>query len=444
MRRGFGVDAVEDFREYTLRDYYCWLKTYCCCLKIYEAEVKSSSATSPTTQNIAFVSFQNTDSTNESVSDVASVSAASTTVLVFALPNVDTLSDAIIYSFFACQSNSPQRGHLARECRSPKDNRNKETQRRNVLVETFTSNALVSRRDGVEIYDWSFQVEEEPTNYALMAFTSLSSSSYDNEHRDNALVELRKKFEKEKQEIDELKLKLDKFQTFSKNLSQLLASQTNDKIRLGYDNQVFTCSVFDYDEMFSSESDVSMHASPVYDSTTKPTHDLSQSNRPSGPIIEDWVSGSDDESEGKLMPPQKARSFVQTFEHAKTPRPSVKPVEHPILAANLKTNIPKSRGHGNSRNRKACFVCNPQHALKDKRVIDSRCSRHMIGNMSYLSDFEEINGGYVAYGGNLKGGKIAGKGKIRTGKLDFDDIYFVKELKFNLFSVSVVLIISIT
>nr|GEX95320.1 ribonuclease H-like domain-containing protein [Tanacetum cinerariifolium] len=56
--------------------------------------------------------------------------------------------------------------------------------------------------------------------------------------------------------------------------------------------------------------------------------------------------------------------------------------------------------------------------------------------MSYLSNFEELNGGYVAFGGNLKGGKISGKGKIRTGKLDFDDVYFVKELKFNVFSVS--------
>nr|GEU82560.1 retrovirus-related Pol polyprotein from transposon TNT 1-94 [Tanacetum cinerariifolium] len=42
----------------------------------------------------------------------------------------------------------------------------------------------------------------------------------------------------------------------------------------------------------------------------------------------------------------------------------------------------------------------------------------------------------VAFGGNPKGGKITEKGKIRTGKLDFDDVYFVKELKFNLFSVS--------
>nr|GEW78364.1 putative ribonuclease H-like domain-containing protein [Tanacetum cinerariifolium] len=79
---------------------------------------------------------------------------------------------------------------------------------------------------------------------------------------------------------------------------------------------------------------------------------------------------------------------------------------------------------------------NLQYALKDKGVIDSRYSWHMTGNMSYLSNFEELNGGYVAFGGNPKGGKISGKGKIKTSKLDFDDVYFVKELKFNLFSVS--------
>nr|GEW69679.1 retrovirus-related Pol polyprotein from transposon TNT 1-94 [Tanacetum cinerariifolium] len=60
----------------------------------------------------------------------------------------------------------------------------------------------------------------------------------------------------------------------------------------------------------------------------------------------------------------------------------------------------------------------------------------MTSNISYLSDFKEINGGYVAFSGNPKGGKIIGKGKIKTSKLDFDDVYFVKELKFNLFSVS--------
>ncbi|GJY85313.1 ribonuclease H-like domain-containing protein [Tanacetum coccineum] len=60
----------------------------------------------------------------------------------------------------------------------------------------------------------------------------------------------------------------------------------------------------------------------------------------------------------------------------------------------------------------------------------------MTGNRSYLTDYEEIDRGFVAFGGNFKGGKITRKGKIRTDKLDFEDVYFVKELKLNLFSVS--------
>ncbi|GJW98626.1 ribonuclease H-like domain-containing protein [Tanacetum coccineum] len=53
---------------------------------------------------------------------------------------------------------------------------------------------------------------------------------------------------------------------------------------------------------------------------------------------------------------------------------------------------------------------NPQQDLKDKGVIDSGCSRHMTGNRSYLTDYERIDGGFVAFGGNSKGGKITGKG----------------------------------
>ncbi|GJQ95267.1 putative ribonuclease H-like domain-containing protein [Tanacetum coccineum] len=72
----------------------------------------------------------------------------------------------------------------------------------------------------------------------------------------------------------------------------------------------------------------------------------------------------------------------------------------------------------------------------EKGVIDSGCAWLIDGNKSYLSDYEEIDGGFVAFGGSTKGDKITGKGKIRTCKLDFKDVYFVKELKFNLFSVS--------
>nr|GEX08259.1 putative ribonuclease H-like domain-containing protein [Tanacetum cinerariifolium] len=215
-------------------------------------------------------------------------------------------------------------------------------------------------------------------------------------------------------------------------------------------------------------------------SPTKPTQDFSHTTRPMAPIIKDWVSDSEDESEPNN--PQSVPSFVQTSKHVKPSGHSVQPVEAPILADTPKPTSPKTNCSGKRKNRKTCFVCmsvdhlikdcnfhakpkaqptpknyahrgynkqnasftqkypqkhivpaavltkskqvyvtavrpvsdvvpkimgNPQYALKDKGVIDSGCSRHMTGNMSYLFDFQKLNGGYVAFGGNPKGGKIS-------------------------------------
>nr|GEV19734.1 ribonuclease H-like domain-containing protein [Tanacetum cinerariifolium] len=76
----------------------------------------------------------------------------------------------------------------------------------------------------------------------------------------------------------------------------------------------------------------------------------------------------------------------------------------------------------------------PQNNNDDKRYWDSGCSRHMTGNISYLSEYEPFKGGYVSFGHGR--GKITGKGSIKTGKLEFENVYFVEELKYNLFSVS--------
>nr|GEV36994.1 ribonuclease H-like domain-containing protein [Tanacetum cinerariifolium] len=100
---------------------------------------------------------------------------------------------------------------------------------------------------------------------------------------------------------------------------------------------------------------------------------------------------------------------------------------------NVTTARPKaivSAAEGNRNNG------NLQYALQDQEIFVSGCSRHLTGNKSYIIDYQKIDGGFVAFGRNAKGGKITKKGKIRTGKLDFEDVYFVKELKFNLFSVS--------
>ncbi|GJY38462.1 ribonuclease H-like domain-containing protein [Tanacetum coccineum] len=193
-------------------------------LKIYETEVKGSSSSNQNSQNVAFVSSNNSGSFNQAHG--------------YNSANIDSMSDVVIYSFFTNQSNSLQldnedlqqidaddleeidlkwqmamltmrarrflnktgrkvsangsetigfnkskvecynchkRGHFARECRAPRENRNRELVRRNVTVETTKTKALVAQ-DGLG-YDWSDQAKEEPTNFALMAYTSLGSSS---------------------------------------------------------------------------------------------------------------------------------------------------------------------------------------------------------------------------------------------------------------------------
>ncbi|GKA35282.1 putative ribonuclease H-like domain-containing protein [Tanacetum coccineum] len=67
---------------------------------------------------------------------------------------------------------------------------------------------------------------------------------------------------------------------------------------------------------------------------------------------------------------------------------------------------------------------NPQQKeYKEKGVIDSGCSRHMTGNKCYLSEYEDFNGGFISFGDGK--GRISRKGKIKTGTLDFDNVFFL-------------------
>nr|GEU61805.1 hypothetical protein [Tanacetum cinerariifolium] len=270
-----------------------------------------------------------------------------------------------------------KKGHFARECRSPKDsrrNRVAEPQRRTVLVETSTSNALVSQCDGVGSYDWSFQVEEEPANYALMAF----------------------------------------------HLRALLLIM----------------------------------------SPTKPEQDLSHINRPTTPIIEDWVSDSKDESETKA--PQIVPSFVQSTEQVKSPRHSIQHVETSIPVATPKPAngdyhakkmaqpIPRNHAHrGNHKQYAPLTHTNPQKHMIPTAVLTQSKPVSITTVRPVSASVPKIKGTcpiYLILRSSVvdmlplevtqMGGKISGKGKIWTGKLDFDDVYFVKELKFNLSSVS--------
>nr|GEV34760.1 hypothetical protein [Tanacetum cinerariifolium] len=132
------------------------------------------------------------------ISAATSVSTVCVKLHVSSHPNIDSLSNVVIFSFFASQSTSHQldnedlkqidvddlkemdlRWQMAMLTMRARRTGIAKPQKRHVPVETSTSNALVSQCDGIESYDWSYQAEEEPANFALMAIPSSSSS--DNE-----------------------------------------------------------------------------------------------------------------------------------------------------------------------------------------------------------------------------------------------------------------------
>ncbi|GJR76823.1 putative ribonuclease H-like domain-containing protein [Tanacetum coccineum] len=394
--------------------------------------------------------------------------------------NTDSMSDVVIYSFFANQSSNPQlNDEDLRQINAddleemdlkwqmalaPRENRNKEPIRRNVTVETTKTKALVAQ-DGLG-YDWSDQVEEGPINFALMAYTS--SGTYkaglefvetrldvykknevifeevikilklDIKLRDNALTELRNKFEKAEKERDDLKLNLEKFENSSKNLSKRLEIQVSDKFKtgVGYDSQVVNSQVVDSQMVDSQVNDKhktgkGYHAVPppytgnfmppkpnlVLDdeeeyifsesitrvhavATSKVKTSESKPKSVSEPLIEDWISDSEDENETEFKSKQRKPSFakiefVKSNEHVKTPRESVKKVENNKQAKYPRKNSQSPRGNQRNWNNlmtqklgsnfefknKACYECGSfNHLIKDCDFYEKKMVKNTVWN----------------------------------------------------------------
>nr|GFA38166.1 hypothetical protein [Tanacetum cinerariifolium] len=226
--------------------------------------------------------------------------------------------------------------------------------------------------------------------------------------RDTALATLRQKLETTEKDRDDLNIKLEKFQTSFKRLTDLLAGQTSDKVGLGYNSKVFTQAMFDCDNYYSSKSDNdSWSPSNLYDrfvpsggyhavlppmtgtfmppkpdlvfhtplsdenehlafnvqlSPTKPIQDLPSTS--STPIIEDWVSDPEEED----IPPvtKDVPSLAQSPELVKTPRHSgfISPPSMSVAPpVPLRLHLPSK---GLKRHKKTYFVCKSKtHLIKD-------------------------------------------------------------------------------
>nr|GEW59989.1 retrovirus-related Pol polyprotein from transposon TNT 1-94 [Tanacetum cinerariifolium] len=394
-------------------------------LKIYEAEVKSSSSASTTTHNIAFVSSSNTNNTNKpnQSNSLQLDNDELKQIDAHDLEQMDLKWQMAMLTVRARRffqrtgrnlgSNGPtsmgfdmskvecynchKKGHFARECRSPKDTRRNdaaEPQKRNVPVETSTSNAL----------------HVETSIPSVTPRTEIPKPKSQRKRRNRKACFLYKSL----------------------------------------DHLIKDC---DYHEKKMAQATAQTHAQRGnYKHYARFIHPNPQ-RHVVPPAVVTQINAvrpvTTDVPKTRVTRPRHAKIIVtksnspprRHINHSPSPKASNFPPRVTAVKA-LMVNIAKGMQGNGYGNQNAQFrPCFPQHKCindpkKDKGVINSGCSRHMTGNMSYLSNFEKINGGYVAFRGNPKGGKISGKGKIRTRKLDFDDVYFVKELKFNLFSVS--------
>ncbi|GJW55138.1 putative ribonuclease H-like domain-containing protein [Tanacetum coccineum] len=559
-------------------------------LRVFESDVKGSTASSSSTQNVAFVSSESTSSTND-VSTAYGVSTSSGHNSQ--KEGSSSYTDELKYSFFANQSSGPQLDHedleqvdefdleemdlkwqvamismrlkkfykntgrklqfdakepvgfdktkvecfnchntrhFARECRSK---RNQEGIRRDTGNTRYKAKyngrrpgkqeepkALVTLdEDGV---DWTGHAEDEQENFTLMAYSNSGSNTEVtscSKECEESYAKLKKLYDEQKEQLgdasieiqaytqalkkkllaeavkekEELKIKLENFQSSSKGLSKLLNSQMRakdksglgygDQIRegiLSYENEVLE-SVFDSMSSDVEDSHVydrfvkvkGMHAVPppmtgIY-MPPKSDFGIDESNFTYGTKQSKTSEFAANTSDSVSC---ESNSSVETLESV--PKPTVnepKAVSKPKvwsdapiieeyesdncdfhekrMAKQVELNKLKGKATGQGENRPVWnnvqrlnyqnkFVPkadDQQKALKNKGIVDSGCSRHMTGNKAYLVEDQDYYGGSVAFGGSE--GQITGKGKIITGKLDFENVYFVKELKqFNLFFVS--------
>ncbi|GJT13541.1 putative ribonuclease H-like domain-containing protein [Tanacetum coccineum] len=278
-------------------------------LKVFEADIKGSSGSSSNSQNVAFLSAEDTSSSNE-VNTANGVSTASGHNSQ-GQASSSSYTDDLMFSFFANQSNSPQlddedleqidhddleemdlkwqvamlsmrvkrfykktgrklifngkepvgfdktkvecfnchrRGHFARECRAPRNQgnmngdagyRSRDNTRRTVPVET--SDALVVQDNALIVqdglgYDWSYIAQDEPTEFALMAYTANSSGSDTkvqscSKNCVKTYEKLQKQFDEQRQTLSKANLEIVAYQLGLESVeAQLIVHQKNEVV----------------------------------------------------------------------------------------------------------------------------------------------------------------------------------------------------------------------
>ncbi|GJS59826.1 ribonuclease H-like domain-containing protein [Tanacetum coccineum] len=491
-------------------------------LRVFESDIKGSTASSSSPQNVAFVS-ENTSSTND-------VSTA------YSVPNLSgqnsKYEQTSSYSLLANQSSCPQLDHEDLEQIDEYDLEEmdlkwqvamismrmkkfyKKTGRKlqfdakepvgfdKTKVECYNCHKTEGGFKSIVTIDGEVRVDWTHPSEMKIIFDGLATARL--RHRD-VLTYHKKLLAEAQKEKEDLKAKVEKWHNSSKNLSKLLNTQmsANDKFGLGYGDHRYD-GILSYEKCMSLEvifmyKESELEKQPLYDrfvtadgmhvvpppmtgnympsgpeievdysqftygpKQTQPSESESQtsefdtcesniSTEPSelvselvvnesniecqpkvwsdAPIIEEYESDSEDEYVSTPRKEQETPSFAN--QQVKTPRETIKNQfthsQKPkvdktelgygftVLVGEKETAVsPQHFKYGRPQRNNCTKSLNtldyPHRALKNKGIVDNGCSKHMTGNKAYLAEFQDFNGGHVAFGGSK--GYITGKGGL--------------------------------
>ncbi|GJW41294.1 ribonuclease H-like domain-containing protein [Tanacetum coccineum] len=423
---------------------------------VFESDVKGSTTSSSSNQNVAFV-FENTSSTNE-VSTGYGVSNSSD------LEEMDLKWQVAMISmrmkkfykktgrklqFDAKEPvgfdktkvecyNCHKTGHFAKECKSKgnQDSRmrdawntgNKDKDNGRSSGKQEESKALVT-------------LDGEGSNTEVTSCSKECKESY---------AKIKKLYDEQREEPGDASIEIHAYtQALKKVEAQLVAHQQNQLW-----SSDFTCE---------SNSSKETHESMPESVVNEPKVVSQPKVWTNAPIIEEYESDSDDEHMSLPLKEQETPSFANTIKHVKTPRQTVK--QQNTCSKSPKPDkkdysglMSKKLGLGYGFTKNACFECKgtsqrenkpvwnnvnnvnhknqlvptavltrtskiqvntarasstnnvntvrasstkddvPHKALENKEIVDSRCSRHMTGNKAYLVDYQDYNGDPIAFG----------------------------------------------
>ncbi|GJZ33355.1 hypothetical protein Tco_0578791 [Tanacetum coccineum] len=439
---------------------------------ITQLEIQGSSSTSQNPQNVAFVSSNSTNS-NSSTNEADNTAYGPNSPQISQedleqidpddLEEMDLQWEMAMLTIRARRFIKRARRKLDVNSQRVGFDRGREINRRTVTVETPTKNALVAQ-DGIRGYDWSYQAEEEhPTNFALMALTSLGSSSSSDSEVDSCSKSCVKAYATLKEKYD--------------NLSSDYKNQVSVKFktRLGFNADSSTAAspivesfvnsskMLENPENNKSKSDKGYHAvpSPYTGNFMSYKPDLTfmdeivesencngdgimktlkpfRNNRLRPPVIEDW--NSNDESyktsvehssrvnhknfANKMTHPHPNRIFVPQEVLTKSSKintagASVNTAVRPVNNAGSKPTVNYPRPISNAYKKGYLQVTRPfnkathnRRSTRKKELLTVVAQGTCLRNRCYLTEYEDYNGGFVSFGDGK--GRISRKATVKS------------------------------